>query len=394
MSVFVQSRARVSLLTVGLVLAAVQGVAAEPGFLGVSTVEGAPVVAVAPGSPAQQAGLRAGDVVTAVNDLPVTTSTAFSKLLEALPEGTTVRLKLIRDGKLQELTARLSARTAAATPGPAEPARGAEPARAIPRAPARTPVLPALKPKPGFVTGRVIDSAGKPLSGIEIGVFGTTAAGDRTRLETETGANGQYSLRVPDGIYGVAAYLKTTYHGKNYRFTLHPMDGKTGPRHDAAAGVVKDFVWRISGLKPGETPGEDGAHTETTKYYGGYMLLTSQEKGGPDRRVYFPQGSTLEITLTPRGPLIDGSQGQPVVFRRSFAQEVTNSVHWHLTNVPVGRYTMTARLVQAGGAARELNARLSLKFSAPFTPSVDVDFEPTSFGDLQLMQVTVEPPAG
>jgi len=177
--------------------------------------------------------------------------------------------------------------------------------------------------KPLFVVGRVSTSAGKPLSGAEISIYGTTARGDRTHFETTTAANGLFSQRVPDGIYGVGAQLKTKFNGKNYIFNLHPEDGKTGVTHDAAQGIVKKFRWKISGLKPGEAAGTPETHTEGRKYHGGYVSVSIQEKGFGGI-VYFPKGATIVIDMTPRGKLIDGSVGRVKTFRRTFDADVTS----------------------------------------------------------------------
>ncbi|MBW3637432.1 MAG: DUF4198 domain-containing protein, partial [Armatimonadetes bacterium] len=106
------------------------------------------------------------------------------------------------------------------------------------RVQSKTPSKTSSAPqrRAGYVVGRVVNSAGKPLAGAEISIYGTTARGDRTRFDAITGANGVFSQRVPDGIYGVGAQWKTTYNGKNYTFNLAPDDGKTGVIHDAADG--------------------------------------------------------------------------------------------------------------------------------------------------------------
>ena len=256
---------------------------------------------------------------------------------------------------------------------------------------AKSAQLAALKARPLYVVGRVLTMQNKPLSNVEIGIFGTTARGDRTRFEARTDASGQYSLRVPDGIYGVAAYYDKTFNGKNYRFTLHPEDGKTAVTHDAANGIVKNFRGKISGLKPGQRPGETGSHTETLKYYGGYVYVKSKEEGTLVTLIYFPAGSTLVINLTPRAKLIDGSTGQTKSFRRTFATDIRSSIGWHLTDVPIGLYKLNATLLSADGIRKPLNTQHSADFNSPFTPSINLDFEPTSFGDMQMMQVTVEP---
>jgi hypothetical protein len=268
------------------------------------------------------------------------------------------------------------------------PTNGVE-AAPKPKTPAKTSATPMRRA--GYVVGRVTNSAGKPLAGAEISIFGTTARGDRTRFDALTGANGLFSQRVPDGIYGVGAQWKTTYNGKNYTFNLAPDDGKTGVIHDAADGIVKNFKWKIAGLKPGERAGEPNTHTEVRKYYGGYVYVTAQEKGFGGDFIYFPRGSTLVMTLTPRAKLIDGSVGTPKIFRRKFESDITSNFSWHGENIPIGLYTLTAQLQMADGTIKPLNVKRSADFSGAFTPSVPVDFEPTQFGDMQMMQITVEP---
>jgi hypothetical protein len=248
-----------------------------------------------------------------------------------------------------------------------------------------------LKRKPGYVIGRVVKMSGQPLPNAEIGIYGTTMAGANTRFEAQTDARGLFSQRVPEGIYGVSAYYETKFNGKNYRFTLAPRDGITAKKHDSAPGVVKEFVWKISGLKHGESPGESGTHTEPPKYHGGFVYLTSQEQGFGGDRVYFPNGSTLIISMTPRGKLIDGRTGATKTFRRTFDKDVTNSVAWHLVDLPIGLYSLSARLTLPDGSNKALGVKKSTDFNAAFAPSAAIDFEPTSFGDMQMMQVTVEP---
>jgi hypothetical protein len=253
-------------------------------------------------------------------------------------------------------------------------------------------IIPSPKAKPLHVAGRVLTMEGKPLAGVEIGIYGTTARGDRTRFETRTNASGLYSQRVPDGFYGLSAYFATKYNGKNYKFTLHPEDGKTGVTHDAARGVIKNFRWKISGLKPGETAGEEGAYGESNKYYGGYVYLTSRETGTLNTPIYFPKGSSVVITMAPRGKLIDGSTGTAKTFRRRFDRDMTSGITWYLNNLPIGLYNFTAAYFSPTGQRMPLKAKRSLDFNGDFKNVVPVDFEPTAYGDMQMMQVTINSP--
>lgn len=70
--------------------------------LGVSASAGALVNSVVPDSPADRAGIEAGDVVTALNDAPVD-ATSLRNRIGLMRSGTTVELEVLRDGKTREL---------------------------------------------------------------------------------------------------------------------------------------------------------------------------------------------------------------------------------------------------------------------------------------------------
>ncbi|KQT01311.1 hypothetical protein ASG23_07010 [Cellulomonas sp. Leaf395] len=63
-----------------------------PAFLGISLGSAGEVAGVLEGTPAAWSGLVAGDVITAVDGVPVTSSTSLSELLEAYSPGDTVTL--------------------------------------------------------------------------------------------------------------------------------------------------------------------------------------------------------------------------------------------------------------------------------------------------------------
>ncbi len=58
---------------------------------------------VEPNSPAAQAGLQAGDVVTAVDNVPVADSNAFILRISRTAPGTTLHLKVVRDGNTRDV---------------------------------------------------------------------------------------------------------------------------------------------------------------------------------------------------------------------------------------------------------------------------------------------------
>ena len=69
--------------------------------------DGAYVGQVRPGSAAERAGLRAGDVITALGGQPVSRADDVHRLLAALPQGHDVSLTYVRSGKRQETLVRL-----------------------------------------------------------------------------------------------------------------------------------------------------------------------------------------------------------------------------------------------------------------------------------------------
>ena len=80
-----------------------------PAF-GAEGVRGAKLAAVRPGSPAERAGLRAGDVVVEFAGSPVVNLEEFAALLFAQREGTTVRIVVQRGAERIETSAVLGRR--------------------------------------------------------------------------------------------------------------------------------------------------------------------------------------------------------------------------------------------------------------------------------------------
>ena len=71
------------------------------------SVEGALIAKILPGSPAASAGMRQGDIVVAIDGLPVRTAGDLRNRVGLLPVGTDVHLDVLRGGSHQYLTARI-----------------------------------------------------------------------------------------------------------------------------------------------------------------------------------------------------------------------------------------------------------------------------------------------
>jgi serine protease Do len=75
--------------------------------LGITETKGVAVAQVQPGSAADQAGLKKGDVITAFNGVEVTEPNVFRNLVASTAPGTDVTLTIRRDGRDQQVQAKL-----------------------------------------------------------------------------------------------------------------------------------------------------------------------------------------------------------------------------------------------------------------------------------------------
>jgi serine protease Do len=72
---------------------------------------GVVIMSVEPGSPAEKAGLKGGDVITNVNGTPVKTGNDLVNPIAQAPIGSKVKLNYVRDGQAKETTATVEDRT-------------------------------------------------------------------------------------------------------------------------------------------------------------------------------------------------------------------------------------------------------------------------------------------
>lgn len=232
--------------------------------------------------------------------------------------------------------------------------------------------------RPGFVTGRITDAAGQPLRDAEVRVTvsGLAADGSPASFTPPVDAEGRYAQEVPEGQYGVSATVGLSREGRRFTFPLHPTDNvPPANRAPSGPGIVKDFQWRMSGLRPLGTEGRRGSH------YGGTVYLSP----GPftaELAQQFP-GGTVEVTLTPAGALFDGSPGRVVTERRGVA-EIGSTTQGYLLDIPLGTYTATAKVIGANGAEQPLGLRIvadgRISRDDPYEPQTRVGFPPGESG--------------
>ncbi len=86
--------------------------------------QGALVSQVTPGSPAEKAGLKSGDIILDLNGTPVSGSRDLSLKISTMSPGTVVRLKVLHDGKDRDVSVTLVELPAKAPAAPANPGGG------------------------------------------------------------------------------------------------------------------------------------------------------------------------------------------------------------------------------------------------------------------------------
>ncbi len=228
----------------------------------------------------------------------------------------------------------------------------------------KTPAFAKLVPKPGRVRGYVKDAAGKPLPGARVLVESSLAGGFATSVTAKTDQNGYYEAAVPQGSCRVSmSGYPVRYNGRTYAMPLHPADGECD-YFASGKGHVENLVLRSWGVA-------DPLHVEEDPKYSGYYY------GGAVRVIWrvddIGPGGTVEVTLTPQGPLLDGSKGRTLVFR--LPNKHGGDIN--LNDIPVGRYALTARLLD-GGEATPIRARRARGEDAALADRLTVDFEAKS----------------
>ena len=84
---------------------------------GLKTAQGAVLVNIVPGSPAEKAGLKPGEVVTAANGKPVRDASDLRNRVGLLRVGDTMKLDVLRDGRRLTLSSVIAGRTASKSAG-------------------------------------------------------------------------------------------------------------------------------------------------------------------------------------------------------------------------------------------------------------------------------------
>jgi hypothetical protein len=210
-------------------------------------------------------------------------------------------------------------------------------------------------------SGRVTDARGEPLAGVEVVLDNQLL--HNSNVVTRTGTDGRYRATLPPVAvtWAASARLQREFDGARYTIELAPVDPSAFAGN---TGGVRDFVWRVRGAGP------DGS------WYGSSVVVyASLAQFDLDPR-------DVELTLTPVGPLIDGSQGQAVVGRPSSTGD-----GYAVVDVPIARYTIAAREV-GGGASRPLRVRL--RNTGSYATTVTTGFAAPYGASLAIYRIDLE----
>lgn len=268
-----------------------------------------------------------------------------------------------------------------AKPAPTAPGTGPT-GTAAGDAPAAQPT--PSKAKVGSITGKAVDTQGRGIANATIEIEGVTKAGENTTLEVRTDANGSYSTKVPDGNYAVRAWFQRDYNGTRYSLGLLPVDNDQTRKDDSTKGIVKDFVWKLSGPMAFQLMKPD----DVAYHYGGSLTVYGNPPGRLSPLLKLADKFTLEITLTPNGPLIDGSAGQPITLKHPYANGTLNFnpdiPDRTFIDIPLGKYTATVKAIDPNGTVHNLRVAASWKGhrAGPndLAASTDVEFAPITVG--------------
>jgi hypothetical protein len=214
--------------------------------------------------------------------------------------------------------------------------------------------------EPYIVQGQVTDAQGKPLANVQ--VFADNTLYYNTNAIGITDENGFYSIDVhePMGTWHMSAQYTLGYQGESYTFSLHPDNDNPFPGAD---GAIRNFEWRLSG----ETP--------QGFYYGAVMWVYADYS---DFSLLVENMENVEITLTPDGPLVDGSVGETIVHQGAYAEDI-----------PVGRYSVTARYLPEG---KPLLVRL--RDTGDYAESVTALIKKNQWSEVMLELQVLSPTAG
>jgi hypothetical protein len=231
-------------------------------------------------------------------------------------------------------------------------------------------------PKAGYATGKIRHQSGDainvPGAKIVVSIAGVSdKSGEKVYYTPKINPDGSYEQKLVDGSYHFSdAWIQVPFDGKQFRFELEPVGDDKADR-DANQGIVQDFIWKVSGLRPGQEKDE----ANFTNWYGVSVNMQFQSYRNDIRKSVSkpPAGTKCVFTVTPVGKLVDGTDGKPLTFEREFDPLLSGLKNGNLADIPLGIYTVKGEEVRADGSKKPL---LIQQAYPKFGDSTEVHFSP------------------
>ncbi|MEZ0608006.1 carboxypeptidase-like regulatory domain-containing protein [Fibrella sp. WM1] len=205
--------------------------------------------------------------------------------------------------------------------------------------------------KAGYLVGKVTDPQGKALPRATVYTDNTVFRG--RGAEVKTGNDGTYQIQLVQdlGQWVAKGYILKQYNDRTYKINLDPENPDSFTDSEKP---VRNFQWKLTGHIPDQS---------LDLYYGGTLEMSRD----PNMDLY--DNENVEFTLTPVGPLIDGSTGKTLTLRAKRRYDT------FLKDIPMGRYKITAVYKPTGQALRVCDYYNDSDYA--YASSVTVDFTGT-----------------
>jgi hypothetical protein len=208
--------------------------------------------------------------------------------------------------------------------------------------PTPAPVPSAGEVEPYVVKGYVRNAQGNPIPGVNVNADNTLFYD--SNLIAVTDENGYYRIDMPQlpTTWIMSTSFSREFNGKELKFYLRsdvdqPFAGSTG--------AIRNF---------------------TMKDIVGHIFIYPDFWSFDDSLPEFKM-SDLEVTLTPVGPIFDGSGGQTITKRAGVIEGGLG-----VEKIPLGQYKISARWMPEGHAPMPMLIRI--KATGNFVQSVEFDF--------------------
>jgi hypothetical protein len=209
--------------------------------------------------------------------------------------------------------------------------------------------------EPYTVTGIALDTKGEPLEGAIIRLRQDFVSG---RTEVTTGPDGRYkassSVQHDNASYEIEAFLEVPYNGQTVCQRLGMPNPNDYNSFTLDKGAERNFQWQLTGRI---------GNYET--FLGATLSIWSASQVSDDAKA-------IELTLTPTGPLLDGSEGSVIV------QEVPpgNMETASLYDIPIGPYKVQATLIGHDGSRSPIN--IMTRGYDSYMPELSLEWQSTN----------------